>query len=794
MKPIHAVLFAFATINPIVSLPAAADSVDQLALRRRAAEAVVWGMPAVNTDLMLQAAIRANGGNNQIIYWSRLSDWKNQTLTPNPDAIYLMPFINTKGVGPMVLEVPPADEGSITGSIDDIWQTALEDVGPAGVDKGKGGKYLILPPDYAGHVPDGYIALPASTFQSYALLRSILRTGNEADVANAVAYGKRVRLYPLAQADSPPETKYVDVADVTFDSTIPYDARFFESLNRVVQAEPWLPRDKVMIDMLRTVGIEKGKSFTAPNVDDFTAAARQAHHWLDDSLEKLLQFAYFPAGRWSVPGSPDFITAMSTNFADPNSYPVEARGRAYSMGFFSAKHLGAGQFYLMTLRDKDGNALDGAGTYRLHVPPNAPVSQYWSVTLYDRATHALIRGTPRASRSSQNPDLQANPDGSVDVYFGPTAPAGKQANWVPTKIGGQFEAMFRLYGPQKALFEKTWNLPDIEKVVALSGTSSSEGGNSGVSVTVDNFIRAESDRYFGNVVQQVGVGTFHHSRDPLPIDRQAVIRGNRDTLYSSAVFDLDVGPVTITLPDAGRRFMSMQTISEDQYTTTLYGSGTHVLDRDTVGTRYAMVGIRTLIDPKDPKDMREAHTLQDGIGVKQPSGPGRFEVPAWDQVSQSKVRDALLTLASTVTDTSRAFGAKDQVDPVQRLIGAASAWGANPPQDALYLNVVPSRNDGGTVYELTVEDVPVDGFWSVSVYNAEGYFQANPLDAYTLNNVTAQKGADGSVRIQFGGCDGKVANCLPTMDGWNYMVRLYRPRPEILHGLWKFPNAVPSTQ
>jgi hypothetical protein len=170
---------------------------------------------------------------------------------------------------------------------------------------------------------------------------------------------------------------------------------------------------------------------------------------------------------------------------------------------------------------------------------------------------------------------------------------------------------------------------------------------------------------------------------------------------------------------------------------------------------------------------------------------GKF--PQWDHIAQKKIRDALLVLATTVKDTHKAFGTKNQVDPVQRLIGAASEWGANPPKDATYLNVVPERNDGTTVYKLTVHDVPVDGFWSVSLYNADGYFERNDLNAYSINNVTAVKGGDGATTIQFGGCDGKVPNCLPTPKGWNYMVRLYRPRAKFLSGRWKFPEAPPAS-
>lgn len=314
-----------------------------------------------------------------------------------------------------------------------------------------------------------------------------------------------------------------------------------------------------------------------------------------------------------------------------------------------------------------------------------------------------------------------------------------------------------------------------------------------IAVTPDNFVRAESDLYFGSVAKDAGgTGKFYHHREVTPIDKQPVIRMNRDTLYSAAVFDLDSGPVMITLPDAADRFMSMQVIDEDQYTSeVIYRAGTHTFTREQIGTRYVLTAIRTLVDPTKPDDLKQVHALQDAIKAEQPGGPGTFEVANWDQASQKKVRDALLALASTLPDTKGAFGPRGQVDPVRRLIQAAAAWGGNPEKDATYLSVTPTKNDGTTIYKLNVKDVPVDGFWSVSVYNAKGYFEQNPYDAYTLNNITAKKEADGSVTVQFGGCDGKIPNCLPTVQGWNYLVRLYRPRPEILDGSWKFPEARP---
>jgi hypothetical protein len=311
-----------------------------------------------------------------------------------------------------------------------------------------------------------------------------------------------------------------------------------------------------------------------------------------------------------------------------------------------------------------------------------------------------------------------------------------------------------------------------------------------VAVSPENFVRAESDMYFGVLVtKRDAFGKFVHDRTFAPMDYQTVIRLNRDTLYSAAVFDLDAGPVTITLPDAGTRFMSMQVINQDEYTPmVVYGKGAYTLTREKIGTRYGIVAVRTLVNPGDPQDLQEVHALQDAIKVSL-RDPGKFDVPKWDPVSQKKVRDALLVLNSTMSDFKGAFGTKEQVDPVRHLIGAASGWGGNPDKDATYLSVTPNKNDGKTVYRLRVKDVPVDGFWSISLYNAEGYYEQNQYNAYALNNITAKKDADGSVTVQFGGCDGQIPNCLPIMPGWNYTVRLYRPRSEILDGSWKFPEA-----
>jgi hypothetical protein len=311
-----------------------------------------------------------------------------------------------------------------------------------------------------------------------------------------------------------------------------------------------------------------------------------------------------------------------------------------------------------------------------------------------------------------------------------------------------------------------------------------------VLVSADNFNRAESDTYFARF-SQGEVGVLHAHREPANADNQKVVRDNPNVLGSIGVFDLDAGAVTITMPDSGDRFMSLMVTNQDHYTSTDYQPGEHTLTRDEIGTRYVFVGVRILVDPNDSADVAAVHDLQDAIAVDQPGGPGTFEIPEWDSDSQNKVRDALVALATTLPDGNRTFGTLDQVDPVRHLMGTAIGWGGNNEHDAFYLTRYPKQNDGDTVHRLTVGDLPIDAWWAISVYNAEGYLEKNDRDVYTINSVTAVVDDDGSVTVQFGGCDDDTVNCLPIFPDWNYLVRLYRPRQEIIDGSWTFPEAQP---
>lgn len=306
-------------------------------------------------------------------------------------------------------------------------------------------------------------------------------------------------------------------------------------------------------------------------------------------------------------------------------------------------------------------------------------------------------------------------------------------------------------------------------------------------VNVENFARAESDRMFaGLAVGAPGANGWVHYREPAPLDRQTVIRTNRDTLYSVAVVDA-MGGFSLTLPDAGERYMSAMVINQDHYLAAVWhGVGPHTMTREEAGTDHVIIGVRTLVDPVDPADIAIVNTLQSAIAVDAASATP-FVSPDYDAASLTKVRDALLALASGLSDYRGAFGTRDEVDPIRHVIGTASGWGGLPESEALYLNTTPDLPVGD--FEITLRDVPADAFWSVSVYNRDGYFEPNDRGINNINSVIAVPNDDGSVTVRFG--DGDAANTIPITEGWNYLLRLYRPRAAAFDGSWSAPVPAP---
>ena len=310
-------------------------------------------------------------------------------------------------------------------------------------------------------------------------------------------------------------------------------------------------------------------------------------------------------------------------------------------------------------------------------------------------------------------------------------------------------------------------------------------------VTVANYVRAETDHMIRTNMQAFGlrIGVLTHVRAPTTPQNQPVIRMNQDTLYSAAVLDLST-PVKVTLPEAGGRYMSMHVVNQDHFMFVEAQPGTYELTEESVGTRFAYVTIRTFVDVNDPDDLAEAHAAQDAIELAG-GGEGPFEAPDWNTDNLAVARKALSDLATLGFDASYAFGRQEEVRPVDYLVGAAAGWGGLPRSAAMYVIASVSQNDGKTPHAVTVKDVPVDAFWSVTVYNADGYLEANELGVNSFNNLSARPNADGSYTIHFGGCDDGRVNCIPITPGWNYAIRMYGPRQAILDGDWTFPKVVP---
>jgi hypothetical protein len=305
-----------------------------------------------------------------------------------------------------------------------------------------------------------------------------------------------------------------------------------------------------------------------------------------------------------------------------------------------------------------------------------------------------------------------------------------------------------------------------------------------VQVNVDNFARAESDRMFASFAAEAGgVNRFNHRRVPTSVDHQPVIRMNRDTLYSAAVVDISEG-ASLTIPDGGKRYVSVMVVNQDHYINRVFHEpGRYTLTVEEFDTPWVAVAARILVDPADRDDVAAVNALQDKFEVEAASS-SPFEAPDYDTASLDATRSSLLELARGLHAFDHFFGAKEDVNPVRHLLGTAAGWGGLPDNEARYVGVDPRLPVGE--YSLTVRDVPVDGFWSISVYNADGYFEPNDRNAYSVNDLTAKANEDGSVTVHFGGGDDRP-NAIPIMEGWNYTVRLYRPRPEVLDGTWVFP-------
>lgn len=431
----------------------------------RAIESVVWAMPLLNFKKFRDGHRAIGVGFNDIAYHSKVQNWKMQTATPNDTTPYVNFFWNVKD-GPVVVEIPPSEKGvGIFGTLMDAWQRPIEDVGAKGKDGGRGAKYLMLPPGYDGKILPGAIALPQRTYNGFAILRSIIADNSPENLKKAVAFAKKIKIYPLSKADRPPRNRYVDIYDKLMEGTPKLDKTIYAEMDEIIQEEVVEKQNLAIMGLLSHIGIQKGKRF---NPDDkankiYAAAAPEALQYMIEQYHRHLNPFVYKGKKWSTLTPPGNKESGFT-YEFPDRFDYHARGALYYAIISSVKNYGTATYYLDLAEDKDGNWLDGGKNFKLVVPPKVPAKDFWSVVAYDQKSAAWIRGMPKVGVDSTKKDLIKNKDGSVDIYFGPKAPQGKEANWIPTAKNKKFILLFRFYGPEPGVFDGSFELNDMEAI------------------------------------------------------------------------------------------------------------------------------------------------------------------------------------------------------------------------------------------------------------------------------------------------------------------------------------------
>lgn len=473
VRPKGAALVLLLSIGCGAALGQTIDLDYQLAYQR-GIEAVIWSMPAVSVREFQESAFNDYGMSwNNVLLFSKPAAPRHELLTANSVVPYVATFLNLRQ-GPIVVEIPPAGaKAALFGSFVDYWQAPIVDVGPSGDDQGRGAKYLFLPPSYSEPIPEGYFQVRVGGYMVAGALRPVPTNGGTEEDAHS--YAQQMKVYPLSDAAAPKPTRFVDGYPKPFHSLPVYDASWFRELAAMVNEEPVRERDKVMMGMLASIGVERGKPFqpdakTQKALDAALVDGRRIMQRFFETPNRAL-VPWWQGSQWGALSPALMRVANAFTFETDDALWIDERaGGSFYWATFAPKKLGAGTFYLMGLRDSAGQLLDGNATYRLRVPAAVPARDFWSVIVYDMDTKSFVCAGPcdtadnRVGLSSfDKPNMSQNGDGSVDIYFGPKVPTRFERNWI-TSAGKNFFLVFRFYGPEKALFDKTWKLPEVERV------------------------------------------------------------------------------------------------------------------------------------------------------------------------------------------------------------------------------------------------------------------------------------------------------------------------------------------
>lgn len=442
-------------------------SIDDQMYLRKAIETAHWSMPWNNYSAMEEGFKKALGSmRNDVVYYSKPQDWRTVITTPNNTTLYILSFWDTNIDGPVVVEVPSTTEkAGLFGTLMDSWQRPLVDVGGLGHDKGKGAKYLVLPPEYQGSIPQGYVPIKSITNKGYYLFRVLLKGFSQENLAAGNAFIQGFHVYPLSQAASNPKSKHHDAYGKSIYAVSEFSDKYFDYLNKMLQAEVVEERDMAARGMAEAIGIVKGRPFnpTSHQRELLNQAAKQVQ---DENKYTLNHppVKYWEGSTWAFLLDPAIVTETDFTWQYKSYLHYRYRSELYYSAFSSVKKFGKATMYLLNGSDSKGNLLKGENNYILHLPPNPPVNRFWSSLNYDLNTAGFIENTPKAGVSSLDPGVMKNEDGSIDLYLGPKAPPGKEANWSPTVVGVDYFLLFRFYGPTENAFNNSWKLSDIEPV------------------------------------------------------------------------------------------------------------------------------------------------------------------------------------------------------------------------------------------------------------------------------------------------------------------------------------------